>query len=74
MFQTITAVCIGGTALLGGEGGYGRTVIGVLIICELNMLLMGLGLPSALQQCLLGILVIVLVAIYGRETHISMRI
>ena len=74
MFLTITAVCIGGTALLGGQGGYGRTVIGVLIIVELQMLLMGIGMPAALQQCLLGVLIIVLVAIYGRENHISARI
>lgn len=74
MFLTITAVCIGGTSLLGGRGGYGRSVIGVLIIAELTTLLMGAGLVGALQQALLGLLVIVLVAVYGREAHISTKI
>src|SRR5271165_3348433 len=34
-FLTITAVLIGGTSLLGGRGGYQRTVMGALIVAEL---------------------------------------
>ncbi len=74
LFQTITAVVVGGTSLLGGRGGYGRTVVGVLIISQLTTLLVGAGLGSAMQEALLGCLVILLVSLYGREAHVSARI
>ncbi|MCB0043676.1 MAG: hypothetical protein KDE23_28510, partial [Caldilinea sp.] len=32
LFTTLAAVVIGGTSLLGGNGGYGFTVIGVLVL------------------------------------------
>ena len=32
LFMTLAAVVIGGTSLLGGQGGYGFTVIGVLLL------------------------------------------
>ncbi len=74
LFQTITAVVVGGTSLLGGRGGYGRTILGVLIISQLTTLLVGAGLGPEMQQTLLGCLVILLVSLYGREAHISSRI
>jgi ribose transport system permease protein len=74
LFQTITAVVVGGTSLLGGRGGYGRTLLGVLIISQLTTLLVGAGLGARLQETLLGCLVILLVSLYGREPHISTRI
>jgi len=74
LFETITAVVVGGTSLLGGRGGYGRTIVGVLIVTQLTTLLVGAGLGSDMQEALLGILVILLVVIYGREPHVSTRI
>ena len=35
---------MGGTSLLGGWGGYGSTIIGVLVLTTLASLLVGLGL------------------------------
>ncbi|HXE15888.1 MAG TPA: ABC transporter permease [Stellaceae bacterium] len=74
LFTTLSAVVIGGTPIIGGRGGYARTVAGCFIITELTMLLIGLGLDEAAQQVSLGILIIVLVAIYGREPHVRMQI
>ncbi|MDR3069846.1 MAG: ABC transporter permease, partial [Propionibacteriaceae bacterium] len=74
LFQTITAVVVGGTSLLGGRGGYGRTILGVLILSQLQMLLVGAGFGSEMQDTLLGVLIIVLVAFYGREAPIAARI
>jgi len=74
LFETITAVVIGGTSLLGGSGGYGRTITGALIISQLTTLLIGAGLDTNMQEAFLGVLVILLVALYGREAHISTRI
>lgn len=74
LFTTLSAVVIGCTPIIGGRGGYARTVAGCFIITELTMLLIGLGLDEAAQQVSLGVLIIVLVAIYGRETHVRMQI
>jgi ribose transport system permease protein len=74
LFTTVAAVVVGGTPLTGGRGGYGRTVAGSLVVTELSTLLVGLGLDQAAQQIFLGFLIVGLVALYGREPHVSMRI
>ena len=50
LFQTIAAVVVGGSSLLGGKGGYGFTVIGVLVLQVLSSFLVGIGLS---YDCLL---------------------
>jgi ribose transport system permease protein len=70
LFQTVAAVVIGGTALIGGRGGFIGTVAGAIVLVELRTLLIGLGLSEALVQSALGILILVLVAAYGRDQHI----
>jgi ribose transport system permease protein len=74
LFTTLSAVVIGGTPIIGGRGGYGRTVAGCLIITEVTMLLIGLNLDEAAQQICLGLLIVILVALYGREPHVRMQI
>lgn len=74
LFTTVSAVVIGGTPLTGGRGGYGRTVAGSLVVTELGTLLVGMGLDQAGQQICLGLLIVALVAVYGREPPLSMRI
>jgi len=74
LFTTVAAVVVGGTPLTGGRGGYGRTIAGCLVVTELSTLLVGLGLDQAAQQIFLGFLIVGLVALYGREPPLSMRI
>lgn len=70
LFQTVSAVVIGGTALIGGRGGFVGTVAGAIVLVELRTLLIGLGLSEALVQSALGLLILALVAAYGRDQHI----
>ncbi len=70
LFQTIAAVVIGGTSLIGGLGGYGRTAIGTIVLILLSTILLGVGVPSSLIQSALGALIIVLVSVYGREPRV----
>lgn len=70
LFQTIAAVVIGGTALIGGRGGYLGTIAGALCLIELTTVLVGLGLQPPLVQATLGVLIVALVAVYGREAHV----
>jgi ribose transport system permease protein len=74
LFVSITAIVVGGTSLLGGSGGYGNTLIGVLVITQLNLILVGAGFSAQLQQTLLGCLILILVSFYAREPHVSARI
>lgn len=74
LFTTITAVVLGGTSLLGGAGGYGLTVIGVLVLQVLTSVLIGLGLSYAGQQTIFGLLIVPMVAAYARTPHVKMQI
>ena len=70
LFQTIAAVVIGGTSLLGGRGSYLGTFIGAFVLIELNTVLIGMGLKQSLVQASLGGVIIILVSLYGRETKV----
>lgn len=74
LFQTIAAVVVGGTALVGGRGGYFGTVAGALVLTEINTLLIGLGFQPSTVQAALGLVIILLVSLYGRERHVKATI
>jgi ribose transport system permease protein len=74
LFLTIACVVLGGTTLQGGRGDYWRTVLGTLILTEFTLLFNGLNVDSTTLQILLGIVMMVVVAVYGREEHVRNRI
>jgi ribose transport system permease protein len=74
LFMTLSAVVIGGTSLLGGHGGYGFTVIGVLVLQVLTAFLVGIGLRFEWQQFIYGLLILPMVALYARSPHIRTQI
>jgi ribose transport system permease protein len=74
LFMTLAAVVIGGTSLLGGFGGYGFTVIGVLVLQVLTSFLVGIGLTFEWQQFIFGLLIIPMVALYARSAHIRTQV
>jgi len=74
LFMTLAAVVIGGTSLLGGYGGYGFTVIGVLVLQVLTSFLVGIGLKFEWQQFVFGLLILPMVALYARSPHIRTQI
>lgn len=74
LFMTLAAVVVGGTSLLGGWGGYGFTVIGVLVLQVLTSFLVGIGLNFEGQQFVFGLLILPMVALYARSSHISTQI
>jgi ribose transport system permease protein len=73
LFEGLTAVIVGGTAF-GARGDYWRTVLGALLLTVLSALLIGKGYSSADQQIIYGILILVVVAGYGREARLRDRI
>lgn len=63
LLPAVAAVALGGTAITGGSGGVGRTVIGALIVTVLRMGMDFIGIPGEAQQLVYGIVVIVAVTL-----------
>lgn len=74
LFETIAAVVIGGTALVGGRGSYLGTIGGALALREIHTLLIGFGLPQASIQAAFGLVIILLFLFYGRDAPVSSTI
>jgi len=74
LFQGITAVIVGGTTFFGARGDYTHTVLGALLMTELSTVLIGKGLSDATQQMLFGVLILLAVAIYGRQARVQDRV
>lgn len=73
LFLSVAAVLVGGT-VFGGPGDYTRTAIGALFLTVLTTVLIGHGADPADQQILFGAIILVAVAIYGRERRVADRI
>jgi ribose transport system permease protein len=74
LFQSLAAVIVGGTALIGARGDYWRTVLGALLLTLLTTILVGNGYEQADQQIVFGALILIVVAGYGRDRRLCDRI
>ena len=74
LFTSLAAVLVGGTSLVGARGDYSRTVLGALILTLLTTLLVGHGAGLALQEILFGVLILLFVAVYGRDQRVRDRV
>jgi ribose transport system permease protein len=74
LFQGLTAIIVGGTTVMGARGDYTHTVLGALILTELNAILTAHNLNAADQQILYGVLILIVVTSYGRESRLSDRV
>ena len=73
LFQALTAVIVGGT-MFGGRGDYWRTVLGALILTVVTYLLEAHNYSIGVQEMVYGLLIMVVVAAYGRERKIRDRV
>lgn len=74
LFTSLTAVIVGGTTFLGARGDYTHTVVGALILTVLTTILVGKGYGQADQQIVFGVLILLVVAGYGRERRLRDRV
>ena len=74
LFTSLTAVIVGGTSLAGARGDYWRTVIGAIMLTVINTVLLAKGYSNAEQQILFGVIILVAVLAYGRETRLRDRV
>lgn len=70
LFPSIAAVVVGGTALSGGRGSYWGTMAGALVLQLIESLLQALGIAQAYQWIILGLTLIFITSIYGRERRL----
>jgi ribose transport system permease protein len=73
LFQALTAVIVGGT-MFGGRGDYWRTVLGALILTVVSYLLEAHNYSTGVQEMVYGLLIMIVVAMYGRERKIRDRV
>ena len=67
LFPSIAAVVVGGTLLSGGKGSYWGTMSGALVLTLIDSLLRAAGLEEAFQLIVFGVILLLLIAIYGRQ-------
>ncbi|MCA1440886.1 ABC transporter permease [Ensifer sp. IC4062] len=66
LLPAIAAVVLGGTSILGGRGSYLGTVAGVILITLLQSILSVMQMPEAGRQIVYGVVIIVMLLLYGR--------
>ena len=67
LLPSIAAVVLGGTSILGGRGSYLGTVAGVILITLLQSILSVMQMPEAGRQIVYGVVIAVMLLVYGRE-------
>lgn len=66
----VAAVVIGGTSILGGAGGYGRTIAGAIIVVLLQSTLQIARVPEAGRNILYGMIILLMLFVYGRGSRV----
>jgi ribose transport system permease protein len=69
LFQSIAAVVIGGVSILGGRGNYLGVVAGSVSLVALVSVLMAMNMPEYGRSIIYGVIILVLLLLYGRETE-----
>ena len=63
LLPTIAAVVVGGTAITGGVGGIGRTIVGALIVSTVQIGMTFLNVNIFAQQIVFGVALILAVCV-----------
>jgi ribose transport system permease protein len=73
LFQSVVAVIVGGT-IFGGPGDYTRTCVGALFLTVLTTVLIGHGVSPASEEIIYGLIILVAIAVYGRQRRLRDRL
>jgi ribose transport system permease protein len=71
LLPAIAAVVLGGTRILGGQGRYIGTLVGVVLIVLLNSVLSIMQMPEAGRQIIYGAVIIGMLLVYGRSARVT---
>ena len=67
LFQSIAAVVIGGTYILGGRGHYLGTVAGAIVLTTLVSVLLAQSAPDYARDIVYGVVILGVLLLYGRQ-------
>lgn len=67
LLPAIAAVVLGGTSILGGRGSYLGTIAGVMLVTLLQSILSVMQMPEFGRQIIYGMVIILMLLLYGRE-------
>ena len=70
LFPSIAAVVVGGTMMAGGQGSYWGTMAGALVLTLITSLLTAVQLPEAFRLMILGLILLALLSVYGRQASL----
>jgi len=70
LFPSIAAVVVGGTLMAGGQGSYWGTMAGALVLTLITSLLTAVQLPEAFRLMILGLILLALLSVYGRQASL----
>ena len=73
LFQSIAAVVIGGVYILGGRGSYLGAAAGAASLTALVSVLLALDMPEYGRSIIYGVVILVLLLLYGREERNAER-
>jgi ribose transport system permease protein len=71
LLPAIAAVVIGGTRILGGQGRFLGTLVGVILIVLLNSVLSIMQMPEAGRQIIYGTVIVSMLLVYGRSGKVT---
>lgn len=73
LFAGLAAVLVGGTTFGSVRGSFTRTAIGALILTVVSTLIISRGLAEAQSRIVYGVIILMVVALYGRDRHVRDR-
>ena len=69
LFDSIAAVVIGGTSILGGRGNYWGSIAGALFLVVLRAVLQEYNISEAGRSIATGVVILIALLLYGREAR-----
>ncbi len=69
LFDSIAAVVIGGTSILGGRGNYWGTIAGAIFLVVLRAVLQEYNISEAGRSIATGVVILIALLLYGREAR-----
>jgi ribose transport system permease protein len=71
LLPAVAAIVVGGTAITGGHGSVWRSLAGALVVTLLRVGLPIVGVPSAYEQILYGVIIVIAVALTLDRSKVS---
>lgn len=67
LLSSVAAVVVGGASIFGGRGSVVGTVGGALVLAQVSTLVTVLNLGANIQQLIYGVIILVVISLYGRR-------